>query len=48
MRAFRNLALVMLLLAPVTTAVAQGCAMCKTSAEAAAAEQQKATSYRYK
>ena len=42
MRAFKNFAMVMLLLAPVGTAAAQGCAMCKTSAEAADAEQQKA------
>jgi heme/copper-type cytochrome/quinol oxidase subunit 2 len=42
MRAFRNLALVLLLAAPLETALAQGCAMCKTSAEAAAADQQKA------
>jgi len=41
MRVFRNLALVLMLVAPLVTAAAQGCAMCKTSAEAAAAEQQK-------
>jgi heme/copper-type cytochrome/quinol oxidase subunit 2 len=45
MRVLRNLALVLLLVAPLGTAAAQGCAMCKTSAEAAAAEQQKALNH---
>ena len=42
MRPFRNLALWSLLGLPGSIAFAQGCSMCKTSAEAAAAQQQKA------
>src|SRR5439155_13793147 len=42
MRPFRHLALYCLLSLPGSVALAQGCSMCKTSAEAAAAEQQKA------
>ena len=45
MRVLRNLALALMLLAPLGTAVAQGCAMCKTSAEAAAADQQQALNH---
>ena len=42
MRPLRHLALWSLLGLPGSVAFAQGCSMCKTSAEAAAAEQQKA------
>ena len=42
MRPFKQLALWTLLALPGSVATAQGCSMCKTSAEAAAAEQQKA------
>ena len=42
MRRFRHLALWSLLSLPGSFALAQGCSMCKTSAEAAAAEEQKA------
>ena len=42
MRPLKQLALWALLALPGSVALAQGCSMCKTSAEATAAEQQKA------
>jgi len=42
MRPFRHLVIWGLLSLPASVAFAQGCSVCKTSAEAAAAEQQKA------
>ncbi len=45
MKLLRYFALVAVLLLPIAPAVAQGCSMCKTTAEAAAAEQQKSLNY---
>jgi len=45
MNLLRTFALLAVVLLPIESAVAQGCSMCKTTAEAAAAEQQRSLNH---